>query len=189
MATWTMCDSRVLRFLLFKTFWSVEDHVNPHKAYMLRYPVRRVHCTHVYSELLFVELRKYMCHSEKSTLTVKLVFTALGATSSSSATAAGAAANPPAGNSGASGRFNRFFNTWLSSDTSSRFRVVISATNFSILGDIGFSTPAGTGMVIGDVACTTSWCTTALEKWTNLEPKCCPVRNNNTKYHRYVGTI
>lgn len=95
---------------------------------------------------------------------MKLVFTALGATSSSCAGAAAPIANPPIGITGASGKFSLFFKTWLSSDTSRRLRVVISATIFSIFGDTGLSTPSGTGIDRGGGACATSWRNITLEK-------------------------
>lgn len=96
-------------------------------------------------------------------LTVKLVFTALGVASSSSAAAGAAMAKPPTGITGASGKFNRLFKTWLSSDTSKRLRLVISETIFSILAETGLSTPSGTGTVRGAAAWATSCRRTTLK--------------------------
>lgn len=57
----------------------------------------------------------------------------------------GAAANPPMGMTGASGKFNRFFNRSLSCATSIRLRALMSLAILSIFGSTGLSAPDGGG--------------------------------------------
>lgn len=76
--------------------------------------------------------------------------TTFGATSSSSSAGA-AATKPPAGIKGASGRFSRFFNASLNSETSNKFSWEIADTIVSIFGENVFSTLLGGGMIKGSL--------------------------------------